>query len=100
MPLYVELLELTTVSEAVPSRWTLSYTQCASKVQSWTSLTRRDRMAARRNGSVPNFRGKPVKTHLTTLFTEFLESEQASGVILIVCTLIAIVIANTSFGKG
>jgi Na+:H+ antiporter, NhaA family len=41
-----------------------------------------------------------MKTHLTTLFTEFLESEKASGIILIVCTLAAIVIANSPFGKG
>jgi Na+:H+ antiporter, NhaA family len=41
-----------------------------------------------------------MQTNLTTLFTEFFESEQASGVILIVCTLAAIVIANSPFGKG
>ncbi len=41
-----------------------------------------------------------MKTNLTTLFTEFLESEQASGVILILCTLTAIVIANSPLGKG
>jgi len=34
-----------------------------------------------------------MKTHLTTLFTEFLESEQASGIILILCTMTAIVMA-------
>ena len=41
-----------------------------------------------------------MQTHLTTLFTEFFESEQASGIILIVCTLAAIVMANSPFGKG
>jgi len=41
-----------------------------------------------------------VKTNLTTLFTEFLKSEQASGIILILCTMTAIVIANSPFGKG
>jgi Na+:H+ antiporter, NhaA family len=41
-----------------------------------------------------------MQTHLTTLFTEFFESEQASGIILMVCTLAAIVIANAPFGKG
>ena len=41
-----------------------------------------------------------MKTHLTTLFTEFFESERASGIILIVCTLAAIVMANSPFGKS
>ena len=41
-----------------------------------------------------------MQTNLTTLFTEFLESEQASGVILIVCTLTAIVMANSPFGNS
>src|SRR5262245_48786957 len=40
-----------------------------------------------------------MKTHLTTLFTEFLESEQASGIILILCTMTAIVMANSPLGK-
>ena len=39
-----------------------------------------------------------MNTNLTTLFREFLESEQAAGIILIVCTLTAIVIANSPFG--
>jgi Na+:H+ antiporter, NhaA family len=39
-----------------------------------------------------------VNTNLTKLFREFLESEQAAGVILILCTLTAIVIANSPFG--
>lgn len=38
-----------------------------------------------------------MRTKLTTLFVEFLESEQASGVVLIVCTLASILIANSSF---
>jgi NhaA family Na+:H+ antiporter len=41
-----------------------------------------------------------MKTKLTKLFVEFLESEQASGIILILCTVISIVIANSYFGKG
>jgi len=41
-----------------------------------------------------------MKTKLTKLFTEFFESEQASGVILILCTIISIIIANSYFGKG
>jgi len=49
---------------------------------------------------VPDFHGQPVKTNLTTLFTEFLKSEQASGIILILYTMTAIVIANSPFGEG
>src|SRR5262245_33073290 len=41
-----------------------------------------------------------MKTNLTTLFTEFFESERASGIILLVCTLAALVIANSPLGKG
>lgn len=41
-----------------------------------------------------------MKTKLTKLFVEFFESEQASGVILILCTIISITIANSYFGKG
>ncbi|MBI5964188.1 MAG: Na+/H+ antiporter NhaA [Chloroflexi bacterium] len=41
-----------------------------------------------------------MKTKLTKLFMEFFESEKASGVILILCTLISIMIANSYFGKG
>jgi NhaA family Na+:H+ antiporter len=41
-----------------------------------------------------------MKTKLTKLFMEFLESEQASGIILILCTVTSIVIANSYFGKG
>ena len=40
-----------------------------------------------------------MKSNLTTLFTEFLESQQASGVILILCTLTAIVITKAPCGK-
>jgi Na+/H+ antiporter NhaA len=43
---------------------------------------------------------KPMKTKLTKLFIEFFESERASGVILILCTITSIVIANSYFGKG
>jgi NhaA family Na+:H+ antiporter len=41
-----------------------------------------------------------VKTKLTTLFVEFLSSEQASGIILILCTCVSIMIANSSLGQG
>jgi NhaA family Na+:H+ antiporter len=41
-----------------------------------------------------------MKTKLTELFIEFLESEQASGIILILCTVASIVIANSSIGNG
>lgn len=37
---------------------------------------------------------------LTKLFTEFFESERASGVILILCTVISIGIANSSIGSN
>ncbi len=40
-----------------------------------------------------------MRTTLSKLFTEFLESEQASGIILIFCTAAAIAIANSPFGK-
>jgi NhaA family Na+:H+ antiporter len=43
---------------------------------------------------------KPVNKKLTKLFTEFFESERSSGVVLILCTLIAIVVANSPFGKS
>ena len=39
-------------------------------------------------------------TRLTKLFIEFIESEQASGVILIVCMVTSIAIANSYFGNG
>ncbi len=41
-----------------------------------------------------------MKTQLTKLFQEFFRSEQASGVILILCTITSILIANSSLGKG
>jgi len=40
-----------------------------------------------------------MKIKLTKLFVEFFESEQASGIILILCTIASIVIANSYFGK-
>ena len=43
---------------------------------------------------------RPVNRRLTKLFTEFFESEKSSGVILILCTLIAITIANSPFGRS
>jgi Na+:H+ antiporter, NhaA family len=39
------------------------------------------------------------KTKLTKLFKEFLKSEQASGIILILCTVTSIIIANSPIGK-
>ncbi len=41
-----------------------------------------------------------MKTKLTKIFVEFLESERISGIALILCTLISIVIANSHFGIG
>jgi Na+:H+ antiporter, NhaA family len=41
-----------------------------------------------------------MKTKLTELFVEFFESEQASGIVLIVCTLTSILIANSLWGKS
>ncbi|MBI5186574.1 MAG: Na+/H+ antiporter NhaA [Nitrospinae bacterium] len=41
-----------------------------------------------------------MKTKLTKLFLEFTESEQASGVILILCAITAIAIANSPWGVG
>jgi NhaA family Na+:H+ antiporter len=35
---------------------------------------------------------------LTRLFTEFFHSEKASGLILVICTLVSLVLANTAFG--
>jgi len=47
---------------------------------------------------------KPVmrsaNTKLTKLFMEFFDSEQTSGIVLILCTLAAILIANSPWGKG
>jgi NhaA family Na+:H+ antiporter len=40
-----------------------------------------------------------MKTKLTRLFIEFFDSEQASGIVLIACTLTSILIANSLFGK-
>ncbi len=41
-----------------------------------------------------------MKTTLSRLFTEFFKSEQVSGIILILCTVISIIIANSYFGKN
>jgi Na+:H+ antiporter, NhaA family len=41
-----------------------------------------------------------MKNSLTALFREFIQSEQASGIILIVCTITAMVLSNSSLGKG
>lgn len=39
-----------------------------------------------------------MKTNLTHLFTDFFESEKSSGIILILCTVTSIAIANSNFG--
>ena len=41
-----------------------------------------------------------VKTRLTRLFVEFFSSEQASGIVLILCTLFSILLANSPLGIG
>jgi len=41
-----------------------------------------------------------MKTKPTKLFVEFFESEKASGIILILCTVTSIAIANSYFGKS
>ncbi len=41
-----------------------------------------------------------MKTKLTPLFVDFFESEKASGIVLIVCTLLSMVIANSHFGTA
>ena len=43
---------------------------------------------------------RPVNKKLTKLFTEFFESERSSGIVLILCTITAMVIANSPFGKS
>lgn len=43
---------------------------------------------------------KPMNQKLTKLFVEFFESEKSSGIVLILCTIVAIVIANSPFGKS
>jgi NhaA family Na+:H+ antiporter len=37
---------------------------------------------------------------LTTLFKDFFNSEKAGGLILIVCTILSLLIANSTFGEG
>ena len=41
-----------------------------------------------------------MKIKRSKLFVKFVESEQASGIILILCTGASIIIANSYFGKG
>jgi Na+:H+ antiporter, NhaA family len=41
-----------------------------------------------------------MPTKLTKLFSEFLASEQASGVILILCTIVSITVANSDLGPA
>jgi Na+:H+ antiporter, NhaA family len=40
-----------------------------------------------------------MKSKLTRLFIEFFDSEQASGIVLLACTLASILIANSLFGR-
>jgi NhaA family Na+:H+ antiporter len=42
----------------------------------------------------------PIKTKLPTLFLEFFYSEKASGTILLLCTAVALLIANSPLGTG
>ena len=42
----------------------------------------------------------PPKTRLTILYTQFLASEPASGIVLLLCTVASIVLANTRFGQA
>src|ERR1044071_316706 len=37
---------------------------------------------------------------LTRLFSEFFHSEKASGLILVICTLVSLILANTAFGES
>jgi NhaA family Na+:H+ antiporter len=41
-----------------------------------------------------------MKTKFSTLFQEFFHSEQASGIVLLVCTAAALALANSPFGQG
>jgi NhaA family Na+:H+ antiporter len=41
-----------------------------------------------------------MKTKLTKLFLEFFDSEQSSGIVLIFCTVVSILIANSFLGHG
>ncbi|MDA8414726.1 MAG: Na+/H+ antiporter NhaA [Desulfobacteraceae bacterium] len=41
-----------------------------------------------------------MKTKLTHLFMDFFESERASGIVLMLCTLVSITIANSDFGNS
>lgn len=41
-----------------------------------------------------------MKTKLTHLFMDFFESERASGIVLMLCTLVSITFANSDFGNS
>ena len=43
---------------------------------------------------------KGTESYVSRLFTEFFNSEKASGIILIVCTMLSIFIANSSWGES
>jgi Na+:H+ antiporter, NhaA family len=40
-----------------------------------------------------------IRNKLTTLFIEFFESEQSSGIVLLLCTILAILLANSAQGS-
>jgi Na+:H+ antiporter, NhaA family len=42
---------------------------------------------------------KKTTKHLVSLFADFFDSEKASGIILILCTVVSIAIANSFYGK-
>ena len=41
-----------------------------------------------------------MKTRLTALFSEFFDSEKASGIVLLLSAIAALLVANSSFGKS
>lgn len=43
---------------------------------------------------------QPVNAKLTRLFMEFFQSEEVSGIVLILCTIASILIANSRFGQA
>ena len=58
----------------------------------------KDTLAYFRGAMSPSKGTKPLK--LTRIFRDFMESESLSGVILTVCTLLSLVLANSAFGEG
>lgn len=41
-----------------------------------------------------------MKIKLTKLFVEFFDSEKSSGIVLILCTVVSVIVANSYFGKS